>query len=163
MAKFVVMDSSPLIGLAIVSGLAWLPSLFNRSYLTETVKREVMPGKQARGETAIAQAIEAGWLSIWSDPIIPRLDIDLDAGETDCINLAMNYPQGHVLLVMDERAGRAVAKQKNLSVIGTAAIIGLAKNRGLITSAREVFEVLHRSDFRIAPAVIKQILLQVGE
>ena len=64
---------------------------------------------------------------------------------------------------MDERAGRAVAKEKNLKVIGTAAIIGLAKKQGLISSAREVFKVLHTSDFRIAPAVINQILTSVGE
>ncbi len=163
MSKFVVIDSSPLIGLAMVSGLAWLPELFNQVYLAETVKREVLPGKNAPGEQAILDAMAAGWIKIWPDPIVPQLDIELDAGETDCINIALSYPQGQVLLVMDERAGRAVAKEKNLKVIGTAAIIGLAKKQGLISSAREVFKVLHTSDFRIAPAVINQILTSVGE
>jgi len=64
---------------------------------------------------------------------------------------------------MDERAGRAVAKENGLRVIGTAAIIGLAKQQGLIPSARAVFEVLHRSDFRIASAVINKILLSINE
>lgn len=163
MRKFVVIDSSPLIGLAMVSGLAWLPELFNQVYLSETVKREVLPGKNAPGEKAIEEAMAAGWIKIWPDPILPKLDIELDAGETDCINIALSYPQGQVLLVMDERAGRAVAKEKSLMVIGTAAIIGLAKKQGLISSAREVFKVLHTSDFRIAPAVINQILTSVGE
>ena len=90
------------------------------------------------------------------------LDIDLDAGETDCINIAMQYAD-QVLLVMDERAGRSVAKEKGLKVIGTAAIIGIAKQQGLIGSARDVFECLHQSSFRIAPAVIKQVLNRVGE
>ncbi|WP_245598741.1 DUF3368 domain-containing protein [Methylomicrobium lacus] len=98
MAHKVVIDSSPLIGLALVGGLAWLPTLF-----------------------------------------------------------------GQVLLIMDERAGRAVAKEKGLRVIGTAAIIGLAKKQGLIPSARAVFEVLHRSDFRISAAVINQVLISVNE
>jgi predicted nucleic acid-binding protein len=61
------------------------------------------------------------------------LDIDLDAGETDCINIAMQYAD-RVLLVMDERAGRSVVKEKGLKVIGTAAIIGIAKQQGLIGS-----------------------------
>lgn len=68
-----------------------------------------------------------------------------------------------VLLVIDERAGRAVAKEKFLPVIGTAAIIGMAKKQGLISSALELFEILHASDFRISAAVINQVLNHVNE
>lgn len=162
MAGFVVIDSSPLIALAMVEGLVWLPKLFNTVYLPETVKREVLPCKGARGEEAIAKALAEGWLKVWPEPITPCLEMDLDAGETDCINLALGYAD-QVLLVMDERAGRAVAKEKGLRVIGTAAIIGQAKKQNLIPSARAVFQILHASDFRIAPAVINQVLLSVNE
>lgn len=162
MARFVVIDASPLIGLAIVDGLKWLPELFGTVFLPESVKQEVLPGNASRGEEAIAHAIDAGWLQVWPEPIAPLLDIDLDMGETDCINLGLSNAD-EVLLIMDERAGRAVAKEKMLRVIGTAAIIGMAKKQGLITSAREVFEVLHTSDFRISAAVINQILLSVNE
>lgn len=162
MTRIVVIDSSPLIGLAIVDGLKWLPELFSTVFLPESVKQEVLPGRAARGEEAIAHALDAGWLKVWPEPIAPLLDIDLDRGETDCINLGLSHAD-EVLLIMDERAGRAVAKEKELHVIGTAAIIGLAKKRGLIASAREVFEVLHRSDFRIAAAVINQVLVSVNE
>lgn len=162
MQNFVVMDASPFIGLAIVDGLSWLPKLFDNIYVSETVKDEVLPGTFAPGEEAIAHAFESGWLKIWEGKIKPLLDIDLDAGETDCINIALQHP-GHVLLVMDERTGRAVAKEMGLKVIGTAAIIGIAKRQGLINSARGLFERLHQSDFRIAPAVIKQVLSSVGE
>lgn len=162
MARIVVIDSSPLIGLAIVDGLVWLPKLFDAVFLPESVKQEVLPGKAARGEEAIAHAIAAGWLKVWPEPIEAQLDIDLDAGETDCINLGFSHAN-EVLLIMDERAGRAVAKEKGLRVIGTAAIIGQAKKQGLISSAREVFEVLHTSDFRISAAVISQVLVSVNE
>jgi len=162
MARIVVIDSSPLIGLAIVDGLAWLPKLFDVVFLPESVKQEVLPGKAARGEQAIAQAIAAGWLKVWPETIAAKLEIDLDAGETDCINLGLSHVDG-VLMIMDERAGRAVAKEKGLRVIGTAAIIGLAKKQGLIPSARVVFEVLHASDFRISAAVINQVLISVNE
>ena len=158
----VVIDASPLIGLAMVDGLKWLPDIFGTVFLPETVKQEVMPGKAACGEKAIDHAINADWLTVWTKPIEPRLDIDLDAGETDCINLGLNYAN-EVLLIMDERAGRAVAKEKGLQVIGTAAIIGQAKKQGLIASAREIFEVLHASDFRISAAVINLVLVSVNE
>lgn len=110
----------------------------------------------------IAQAIDAGWIKVWPEPIAPRLDIDLDAGETDCINLGLSHDD-EVLLIMDERAGRTVAKEKGLRVIGTAAIIGQTKKQGLIVSARVAFEVLHASDFRISAAGINQVLVSVNE
>ena len=162
MARIVVIDSSPLIGLAIVDGLKWLPKLFDVVFLPESVKQEVLPGKAAPGEEAIAHTIAAGWLKIWPEPIESLLDIDLDMGETDCINLGLRNVE-EFLLIMDERAGRAVAKEKGLRVIGTAAIIGIAKKQGLISSAREVFEVLHRSDFRISATVINQVLVSLNE
>lgn len=69
MARFIVIDSSPLIGLAIVDGLKWLPELFGTVFLPESVKYEVLPGVAARGEEAIAHAIDAGWLKVWPEPI----------------------------------------------------------------------------------------------
>jgi predicted nucleic acid-binding protein len=90
------------------------------------------------------------------------LDFDLDAGETDCINLGLSHAD-EVVLIMDERAGRAVAIEQGLPVIGTAAIIGQARKQGLIGSARAVFVILHASDFRISAAVINQVLLNVNE
>lgn len=145
-----------------MDGLKWLPELFGTVFLPESVKYEVLPGVAARGEEAIAHAIDAGWLKVWPEPIKPQLDIDLDMGETDCINLGLGHTD-EVLLIMDERAGRAVAKEKGLSVVGTAAIIGLAKKQGLIASARKAFEVLHTSDFRISSTVINQVLFSVNE
>ncbi len=162
MERIVIIDSSPLIGLAIVEGLKWLPDIFGTVFLPDSVKREVLPGKAARGEKSIAHAIDAGWLSVWPEPIEAQLEIDLDAGETDCINLALSQAD-KALLIMNERAGRAVAKEKGLRITGTAAIIGLAKKQGLLASARDTFEVLHNSDFRISATVIKLVLDSVNE
>jgi predicted nucleic acid-binding protein len=161
-SRLVVIDASPLIGLAIVDGLKWLPKLFGTVFMPESVKNEVLPDVGATGEEAIARSIETGWLKIWPGPIPAILDIDLDIGETDCINLGLCYAD-ESLLIMDERTGRVVAKEKGLSVVGTAAIIGMAKKQGLILSARKAFEVLHASDFRISPTVINQVLLSVNE
>lgn len=87
MERKVVIDSSPLIGLALVGGLEWLPSLFSNVYLPETVRQEVLPGKNAPGEPAIQQALAQNWITVWPEPIEPKLDIDLDTGETDCIKM----------------------------------------------------------------------------
>lgn len=162
MARVVITDASPLIGLSIVDGLAWLPLLFGEVWLPGVVRDEVLPGRQARGEASIQAALDAGWLKVWEQPFPLLTGIDLDEGESACISFAVHHPEP-VLLIMDERAGRAVAQEKGLQVTGTAAIIGMAKQHGLIPSAREVFEILHQTDFRMAAAVIRQVLARVGE
>ncbi len=162
MARLVLIDASPLIGLTIVDGLAWLKTLFGVVWMPEEVRREVLSGKVERGEKAISAAIEAGWISVWPETVESLEFLKLDEGETACITIGVNHPED-VLLIMDERAGRATAIENGLKVTGTAAIIGMAKTKGLIPSARKVFEILHQSDFRISTDVIKTILEMVGE
>ena len=82
-------------------------------------------------------------------------------GETEK-NRKENGDRPHFPL-MDERAGRAIAQEHGLSVAGTAAVIGMAKARQLIPSARAVFERLHDSDFRISAQVIEAVLRRAGE
>jgi predicted nucleic acid-binding protein len=165
MARYVISDASPLIGLVIVDGLQWLPELFGEVWVPPTVRSEVLPGIGARGESEIAASIKSKAIREWKK-VIPEPTIviaDLDAGETDCIRIALSVAQGKALILMDERAGRAVATECGISVAGTAAVIGLAKKRRLIKSAKDCFERLHTSDFRISVAVIQAVLREVKE
>jgi predicted nucleic acid-binding protein len=162
MAAIVIADASPLIALARVNGLDWLQHLFTEVMLTEVVLAEVLTGRYPATEAPIRQALAAGWLKTvaipTTDPALP----DLDEGEASSIRLALSR-NGPALLLIDERSGRAVAQDLGLSVAGTAAVIGLDRQRGLIPSARQVFAALHASDFRIAPAVIKAVLDRCGD
>ena len=165
MARIVLSDASALIGLAIVNGLDWLPSLFGEVWIPHSVYLEVLPRVQARGETEIAQALSQQHIQLWSQviPSAPQTLEDLDAGEKDCLSIALSLPAGESLILMDERAGRAIAKEWGIRVAGTAAVIGFAKQQGLITSAKDCFARLHASDFRISKEVIQGVLTQVGE
>jgi predicted nucleic acid-binding protein len=161
-AAIVIADASPLIALARVNGLGWLQQLFAEVVVSEVVLAEVLTGRYPASETPIQQALAAGWLRAaavgTSEPALP----DLDEGEVASIRLALGS-RVPVLLLIDERAGRAVAQDLGLSVAGTAAVIGLARQRGLIPSARAVFAALHASEFRMAPAVIQAVLERCGE
>ena len=162
MAAIVIADASPLIALARVGGLSWLQQLFTEVMVTDVVFAEVLTGRHPDTEAPIQQARTAGWLQTiaiaTTEPALP----DLDEGEASSIRLALSR-NGPALLLIDERSGRAVAQELGLSVAGTAAVIGLARQRGLIPSARQVFAALHASDFRIAPAVIQAVLDRCGE
>lgn len=163
MAGLVLTDASPLIGLARVNGLTWLGALFGEVFMPVEVRQEVLSGTGAPDEEAILMAEAIGVLRLWpskapSEPDLP----DLDEGESAFIRipLAATAP---ALILMDERAGRAIAIEQGLRVAGTAAVIGMAKTKGLIPSARAVFDQLHASDFRISFQVIQTILQRVGE
>jgi len=162
MARLVLSDASPLIALSRLNGLAWLPSLFGTVSMPPEVYSEVLPGQNLPGEDAITQALGAGWLAVTAPPPGTPALPELDEGETACIRIALAH-RGPTLLLIDERAGRAIAQEHGLRVAGTAAIIGLAKQRGLIPSARDVFALLHAAEFRIAPEVIRTVLQRVGE
>jgi len=134
MARIVLSDASALIGLAMVDGLKWLPSLFGEVWIPTSVHQEVLPCVQARGETEISQALAKQHIRLWSQAIPkPHKTLgDLDAGEKDCLCIALSLPAGQCLVLMDERAGRAIAKELGIRVAGTAAVIGFAKQQGLI-------------------------------
>jgi predicted nucleic acid-binding protein len=88
-ARLVLSDASPLIGLAIVQGTGWLADLFGEVWMPPHVRDEVVPGRMARGESEIASALAAGWLRVWSGPI-PAAELpDLDEGEAACIRIAL--------------------------------------------------------------------------
>lgn len=166
MVAIVIADASPLIALARVNGIVWLQDLFGEVVVTTVVLREVLTGRFPESEAPIEKALAAGWLKTveveleveMADPALP----DLDAGEAASIRLALARGPGSLLLI-DERAGRAVAQSFGIRLAGTAAVIGMARQRGLIPSAKAVFAQLHASDFRLAPAVIHAVLDHCGE
>lgn len=144
MVAIVIADASPLIALARVNGIVWLQDLFGEVVVTTVELREVLTGRFPESEAPIETALAAGWLKSvaveMADPVLP----DLDEGEAASIRLAL-------------------AQSFGIRLAGTAAVIGMARQRGLIPSAKAVFAQLHASDFRIAPAVIHAVLDRCGE
>ncbi len=53
MARIVLTDASPLIGLARIDGLLWLGELFGVVWMPPEVRREVLPNRGLRDEAAI--------------------------------------------------------------------------------------------------------------
>jgi len=158
----VLMDERAGRAIATENGLQWLQSLFGTVWVPIEVHAEVLSGFGSPDEQSIGAAVSAGWLRLCGPTTQTPLLPELDERETACIRLALAHT-GASLLLMDERAGRAIAMENGLQVAGTAAVIGMARLTGLIPSAKDVFAHLHASDFRISAAVIRTILERVGE
>ena len=140
-----------------------LHGLFGQVLVTEEVRDEALPAADYPGKTLIARAFDAGWLvcpgpfeTSWQ-PTNPGLD----AGERSAIAAAVQMPG--CLLIVDDRAGRAEAKSHRVAIIGTAAVIGLAKLQGLIPAARPVLERLQPAGYFIHSQIIEMVLQDIGE
>jgi predicted nucleic acid-binding protein len=160
-ARLVLSDTSPIIGLARVGGLRWLASLFGSMTVTPAVKEELDATDTL--EPAIARALEQGWLAVRTgEPSGPRRPPHLGDGEWSTL-LAARAHSGPVLVLVDDRLARRECAAAGITVAGTAAVIAMAARRRLVPSARAVFEDLLRTGFRLAPGVIRAALDAAGE
>ncbi len=163
MRSVVIADAGPLIALSRIDSLDLLHGLFGQILITEEVRDEALPAADYPGKALIAQAFDAGWLvcpgpfeTSWQ-PTNPGLD----AGERSAIAAAVKMPG--CLLIIDDRAGRAEAKSHHVAIIGTAAVIGLAKLQGLIPVARPILDRLQPAGYFVHPRIIEAVLQDIGE
>lgn len=163
MRSVVIADAGPLIALSRIDALDMLRGLFGQVLVTEEIRDEILPAADYPGKEVIVRAFDTGWLvcpgpfeTSWQ-PTNPGID----PGERSAIAAALKMPG--CLLIIDDRAGRAEAKSHRIAIIGTAAIIGLAKLQGLIPTARPVLERLQPAGYFIHPRIIEAVLQDVGE
>ncbi|MEZ4570028.1 MAG: hypothetical protein R2849_06820 [Thermomicrobiales bacterium] len=78
---------------------------------------------------------EATWIhriAIAGSPLLTDLHIQLDHGESEAIALAYGHSRS-IPLIVDERRARRIARSLGLQIIGSAGLLLLAKQHGLIT------------------------------
>jgi predicted nucleic acid-binding protein len=156
MAPVVIADTGPLIGFAAADLLPVLKALFREVTIAESVRREyrVKPGEDTRRMDA---AITVCWLVVRSVPTSSGpLSPGLGLGESDSIRLAIEDPDGS-LLILDDRLARRYALSKGLNLVGTVHLLDLAERRGLIASAEASLRTMARFGYRIAPALLERV------
>jgi predicted nucleic acid-binding protein len=131
----VVPDAGPLIYLAGAGHLDLLPQLYDRVVAPRVVFDEIVGvGAGLIGAREVAAAV---WLEVevaLPDPVLVRT---LDRGEAAAIPLAERLGAD---LLCDDAAGRAEARRRGISVVGTLGVLLLAKRKGLLPKIRPVME-----------------------
>jgi predicted nucleic acid-binding protein len=159
MNRLVVADAGPLIALARLGSLALLPGLFSQALITPQVLAECEARHDRNEGAAIRAAISTGSLRLQAPPT-PLPGWGVDPGESSAIALALQTGAG---VLMDDRAGRNVARTLGLDVIGTAGLLVLAKRRGQISAVRGHLEFLVDSGYFLGPQVVAEVLGLAGE
>ena len=148
----VVSDASCLIVLERIGELPILEKLFGEIKITEEAAAEF-------GETL------PDWIKVVAVKDKEKttfLELNLDNGEASSIAYCLEQTRA-VLLVIDERKGRRIARELKLNIIGTLGLIVKAREKGIITSVAPILDRLENADFRISQNLKNDILDIFGE
>jgi predicted nucleic acid-binding protein len=155
--RVVVTDTGPLNYLVLIGAIDILPKLFNRVVAPQTVGDELAAiDTPAPVRAWVRQAPD--WFEFCPDAKPGSVDgamKPLDAGERAVIDLAIVMDAD--LILMDDRGGVSVARQKNLAVTGTLGILDLAARQGLL-DLTEAFVRLKTTSFYYRQGLLDQIL-----
>lgn len=159
----VVADTTPLLYLSRIDRLELLRVMYQQLFVPATVWHEVVGARPDAPGVHLLRG--AAWIVV-SDRaeragVEPSLEEALDPGEAAAITLAELL--GASVLLIDERKGRAVARERGLNVRGTLGVLVDARRAGHIPSLRATLDDLRAQGFRVAPALVSEALRHVGE
>ncbi len=113
----VVSNTSPLSNLAIIGRLDLLKQRYAVVRIPPAVAAELSRLSHVAGQALITAALTESWLVVENPPApLLRLPDPLDLGERDAIALALAVRVD--VLLIDEKRGRAAARQAGLAVAG---------------------------------------------
>lgn len=161
MRKLVIADAGPLIALARLHQLALLANLFDSVLVTDEVIQECTCRPDFAEASAIAQAIENHLLQRCVAPASHfELALHVDPGEASAVAAALALGCG---VLMDDKAGRRMARNFGVATIGTVGVLALAKQKNHIVAVKPLLDQLTRSGYFLGEALIASALKVVGE
>jgi predicted nucleic acid-binding protein len=130
-----VSNTGPLIALAKINRLDLLAELFGEIEIPQAVQRELYATQSPEIgylDDALARFIRVA-PNVAYPPHVQIATRQLDLGEQHAIGLAHTC---QALLLMDDRAGRSVARRLGLGITGVAGILMRAKELNRLDSVR---------------------------
>jgi predicted nucleic acid-binding protein len=159
----VVSNSSPLIALAVIGSLDLLQALYGEIHIPEEVFTEVVI--RGAGRPGASEVAGARWIvrhALVNRLVVAQLlDSGIDAGESEAIALATELSAR--LLILDERRGRSVARERNLLVTGTLGVLIAAKYSGLVPAIKPLLDGLLVAGVYLDAQLIETALQLAGE
>ncbi len=158
--RMIIADASPLIMLARSGLIEVLRVVAGKVIVPEAVWQECISGGSRPGATAIMSARQAGHIEIRADAVLNDPLPALGQGEISAIAPAIELG---CPVLMDERLGRRVASLHGVRVIGSAAILLAAKERGLIPAVKPVLADWRAAGYFLSEALHLAVLQRAGE
>lgn len=163
MSSIVVSDAGPLIALAKIGLLPEFFQAFGDIYITKCVEHEATFDQSKPGAKVIRNAILCGDISVKSVAVTESLKsflTVLDKGEAESIELAHRLG---VTALIDETAGRKVAKKQKVKLMGSGAVLIVLKRKGLIREIRPYLSKMRNVGYRLSQAIEDKLIELASE
>lgn len=160
----VISDTTPVISLLKANQLGILRELYGTVFVPEAVYRELTGNPAYKEEAEMIRSYD--FLSVMAVENTKSVNIlrtvtGLDAGESEA--LIMYDEQGADLLLMDEHKGRSIAKKLRVRYIGTAGILMLAYDKGIIQSenVKNCIDIMLANGIRLDKKICNTVMTHV--
>ena len=151
----VVSDTSCITNLIAIQQADLMPALFGEVIVPPAVQTELLRTHASLPDFLRLQAPH-------DSRFVERVSAELDEGEAQAIALAKELKADRLLI--DEKAGRAVALREGIPVIGVLGMLLLAKQRGLIASVGDCIGRLeNEAGFHLDLQLKRSVLRDAGE
>lgn len=150
----VVINASPLISLFRAGLHPLLPLLFPDLVVPDAVWAEVV--SHTHDDPATQGLPEADWAKKLATPISQDvMEWGLGAGETAVLSYAQHHRD--YTAIVDDREARRCANVLNISLLGTAGVVVLARRRGLIGSTEVALRQLQGAGLWMSEQLIVKL------
>lgn len=157
----VVVDSTPVIALALVGRLDLLRLLYQEVVIPAAVREEVL--HDGRRRIGAVELESAEWIRTTTLEDARRADLlsDLDRGEAEVLALAQELDAR--LVIIDERLGRRHARRLGFTLTGTLGVLLRAKAAGGLPAVRPVIERIRAGGIWLKDGLVDRALEIAGE
>ena len=158
-----VSNTSPLSNLAIIDRLDLLKQRYGVVHIPPAVAGELSRLTHVAAQARLTAALAQGWIKVEKLPASQmQLSASLDPGEREAIALAVALPAD--VLLIDEKLGRAAARQVGLAVAGVLGELLHAKLNGVLPALKpEIQRLRTEAGFFIDSGIEQFILSQASE
>ncbi len=150
-----VCNSTPLIALSRIGKLKLLREYFSEVYIPQEVYDEVVT--RGGGLSGAKDVKSTGWIKVKvvsNEIAIDSLCTTLDRGESEAIVLAR---EKNALLILDDGAGRRIARSLGLQITGTIGLLLLAAEDGKLNLKRSIDDLMS-AGFRLSEKEYEKIV-----
>lgn len=159
-----VADTGPLIGLAKIRQIRLLDALASDVFIPPAVRRELLSHRGP--EVSLLEEAVDEWFQVEAPDEPPREVEDatstLDVGERAAIVLA-DAVEHEAVLIMDDQAGRQVARQLDIPVTGLIGVLLRMKEIGEIVEVTPHLETVRERGYWLSDEIVARARRMAGE
>jgi len=156
--KVVIADTGALISLIHIGQLDLIEDVFGDYYIAKAVWNELNNYDNPDFDFSILKNIESKVKQIKTKN---HLSVIMDYGESESAILYEELNANYLLI--DDNKARLIAESLNIDCIGTLGLLIKAKQKGLLTEVKPLFEKLLLFGRFFSKKLLNDILIKLGE